>query len=122
LIERLEKMIKFAAQARKSLQLQKHRAVAIRAQLPKFEENYSVDKHYDPDRDRAEVKRLRALHRKAHKSAMRELRRDNQFIAAERAREQKEKDEAYKRKIRHITGILAQEQGEKNRLERESRR
>ncbi|RKP25632.1 nucleolar protein 14 [Syncephalis pseudoplumigaleata] len=118
----LERMVKLNGQTRKPLQLQRHRPVAIASHQPKFEENYSVDKHYDPDRDRAEVQRLRALHRKERKGAMRELRRDNQFIATERAREQKEKDEAYKRKIRHITGLLTDEQGEKNKLERKARK
>jgi nucleolar protein 14 len=115
-------MIKLNGENRKPLQLQRHRPMAIASHQPKFEENYSVDKHYDPDRERAETQRLRAQHRKERKGAMRELRRDNQFIATERAREQKEKDDAYKRKIRHITGLLTDEQGEKNKQERNARK
>lgn len=120
-LDALSKMHKYAMQTRKPLQLQHHRAIPIATYVPKFEENYSLDKHYDPDRERSQTKKLEAQYQKERKGAIRELRRDAQFIARERAKDTAEKDEQYKSKVRKIHGLLENEQAEKKQYEREKK-
>lgn len=111
--EKLVRMREFARQRRTPLMLQAHKPIAIASHVPRFDEGFSsTGKVHDPDRERAEAQKLRAAYRKERKGALRELRRDNQFLAAERAKEQKERDEAYKRRIKNIEGILAEDQHE----------
>ncbi|ORX88183.1 Nop14-like protein [Neocallimastix californiae] len=89
---------------RKSLQWQKRKPIPIASIVPKFEENYSVDKHYDKNRERAEHNKLKAQVQKEKKGALRELRKDNMFLARKRLQEIKEKDREYKEKIKGIYG------------------
>jgi nucleolar protein 14 len=107
---------------RKSLQWQKRKPIPIASIVPKFEENYSVDKHYDKNRERAEHNKLKAQVQKEKKGALRELRKDNMFLARKRLQEIKEKDREYKEKIKGIYGLLGNEQGEQNRMDRERKR
>jgi len=98
--------------SRTSLRLHNHRPLAIKTSLPKFEESYNPNKHYDPDRLRAESSKLKAEHRKERKGAMRELRKDSNFQAREGLREKRERDEAYEKKFR---GVVAEIQGDEGR-------
>ena len=79
--------------------------------MPKFEEFFHPDKHYDPDRERAELGKLKAEHKRERKGAMRELRKDANFIAREQLREKKEKDEAYEKKYRRLVAEIQSEEG-----------
>ncbi|KAG0235791.1 nucleolar complex protein 14 [Actinomortierella wolfii] len=116
--DRLEKLQTFAVEGRTPLQLQAHKPVPIASYVPKFEEGYSLDKHYDPDTERAQLAKLKSQVRKEKKGAIRELRKDAAFIARERMRAQREKDAAYNAKIKGIMSGLEVEQGEKNTEER----
>jgi len=91
---------------RKSLQWQKRKPIPIASIVPKFEENYSIDKHYDKNRERAEHNKLKAQVQKEKKGALRELRKDNMFLARKRLQEIKEKDKEYKEKIKGIYGYI----------------
>ncbi|XP_031490340.1 uncharacterized protein LOC116257584 [Nymphaea colorata] len=72
---------------RQPVQMRKQRPVPIKQFNPKFEENYVKGRDYDPDRERAEKKKfLRQLKRES-RGAARELRKDNQFLAAVKDRE-----------------------------------
>ncbi|RHZ78671.1 hypothetical protein Glove_158g41 [Diversispora epigaea] len=115
---KLENLQKFSKDNRKPLELQHHRPIPIPTYIPKFEEKFSVDRHYDPDRERAKLSKLRAQYKKERKGAIRELRKDNHFIARQRSGLIKEKDAAYKKKINRIMGILETEQGEKKAYEK----
>ncbi|KAF9970791.1 nucleolar complex protein 14 [Actinomortierella ambigua] len=116
--DRLEKLQTFATEGRTPLQLQAHKPVPIASYVPKFEEGYSMDKHYDPDTERAQLAKLQSQVRKEKKGAIRELRKDAAFIAREKLRVQREKDAAYNAKIKGIMSGLEVEQGEKNSEER----
>ncbi|GAO51440.1 Nop14-like protein [Saitoella complicata NRRL Y-17804] len=119
----IAKLCKFARQERKPLAMQAHRPVAIATYLPKFEEHYSLDKKsYDPDRERAQLGKLQAEHRREKKGAIRELRKDNAFLAREQIKTQKAKDQAYEVKMRKVHGSLQVEQAEKKEQERMKRR
>jgi len=97
--------------ARRPLELHHHRPLAIKTSIPKFEESFNPDKHYDPDRERADASKLRAEHKRERKGAIRELRKDAQFIARESLREKKEKDAAYEKKYKRLVAEIQGEEG-----------
>lgn len=94
---------------RKPLRLHNHRPLPIKTSIPKFEEVYNPDRHYDPDPDRAALSKLRAEHKKERKGALRELRKDANFMARHLLREKKEQDAAYEKKFKRL---VAEVQGE----------
>jgi nucleolar protein 14 len=108
---------------RRPLLLHNHRALPLKSMLPQFEENFNPNSHYDPDRERSQAARLEKEFKRETKGAMRELRKDNNFIARESLREKKEKDRAYdgmyKRLVQEVQGEAGQ-QG--NEWEREKKR
>lgn len=108
--------------ARQPLRLHNHRPLAIKTSIPKFEESYNPDKHYDPDRDRAEMSKLKAEHKRERKGALRELRKDANFIARESLKEKKERDSAYEKKYKRLVAEIQGEEGrESKNYEREKR-
>ena len=119
---RLHIQLRSCLSARKPLRLHNHRPLAIKTFIPKFEESYNPDKHYDPDRDRAEMSKLKAEHKRERKGALRELRKDANFIARESLREKKEKDSAYEKKYKRLVAEIQGEEGrEAKDYEREKR-
>ena len=115
-------LLEQARAARKPLLLHNHRPLPIKTFIPKFEESYNPDKHYDPDRDRASFNKLKAEHKKERKGAMRELRKDANFIAREALKEKKEKDAQYEKKYKRLLAEIQGEEGrEANVYEREKR-
>ncbi|KAI8052601.1 nucleolar protein 14 [Gilbertella persicaria] len=120
--DRLERQIKFCKEKRikTPLRMQSHRPIPIAQHLPKFENAYSMDRHYDPDHERSQQRKLEAQLKKEKKGALRELRKDSQFIARERAKERKQKDADYNKYVKGVMNILEGEQSEMKRLERES--
>src|SRR5258708_4840404 len=112
-------MIKFATENRKPLTPHEHKPVPIPTYAPKFDAAYSFSKSKDPDRERNESAKLKALYRKEFKGAMRELRKDNKFMATQRAKIQAEKDEAYKKKMAKVHGEIQEERAEEKRYLRE---
>jgi nucleolar protein 14 len=121
-ISSLTTHLKTANKARRPLLLHNHRPLAIKAAIPKFEDTFNPDKHYDPNRERAELNRLKAEYKRERKGAMRELRKDANFVAREKLREKKEKDAEYERKYRRLVAEVQNEEGrEANAYEREKR-
>ncbi|WVQ71682.1 hypothetical protein IAR50_001223 [Cryptococcus sp. DSM 104548] len=108
--------------SRRPLALQAHKPIPIASHTPKFEENYAIGHHYDPDVERNASAKLKALYKKEQKGAMRELRKDNRFLAGERAREQKAKDEDYNARMRKQEGSITAERAEEKAMEREKAR
>jgi nucleolar protein 14 len=96
---------------RKPLLLHNHRPLAIKLAIPKFEEGYNPDRHYDPDRERSDLNKLKAEHKRERKGAMRELRKDSNFIARESLREKKEKDDAHAKRERRLIAEIQGEEG-----------
>ncbi|KAL2814763.1 nucleolar protein 14 [Aspergillus granulosus] len=121
-ITNLTTHLKASQKARRPLLLHNHRPLAIKAAIPKFEDTFNPDKHYDPNRERAELNRLKAEYKRERKGAMRELRKDANFVAREKLREKKEKDAEYERKYRRLVAEVQNEEGrEANAYEREKR-
>lgn len=115
-------MLKFARQARKPLTLQSHKPIPIPSFIPKFDAAYAPGRRTDPDVERNEAAKLKALVKKEKKGAIRELRKDNRFIAGERAKMMRQKDDEYKTKINRIQAGLEQERSEEKRFERTKER
>lgn len=119
----LKKINTLLAQAklrRRPLLLHNHRPLAIKTSIPKFEESFNPDRHYDPDRERTELSKLKAEHKRERKGAMRELRKDANFIARESLKEKKAADAEYERKQRRLIAEINAEEGrEANNYERE---
>ncbi|KAL4872177.1 hypothetical protein BDV12DRAFT_151400 [Aspergillus spectabilis] len=118
----LSATIKTTYKLRRPLALHSHKPLAIKTAIPKFEETFNPDKHYDPNRERAELNRLKAEYKREKKGAMRELRKDANFVAREKLREKKEKDAEYEKKYKRLVAEVQNEEGrEANAYEREKR-
>ncbi|KAK2610920.1 hypothetical protein N8I77_004308 [Diaporthe amygdali] len=116
----LSRALKVATLSRRPLELHHHKPLAIKTFIPKFEDGFDPEKHYDPDRERAEMAKLRAEHKKERKGAMRELRKDANFLAREKLRLKKEKDAAYEKKYKKLVAEIQGEEGHAaNEYERE---
>jgi nucleolar protein 14 len=117
----LSRQLGFARDARTPLTLQDHKPIPIASYAPKFEDDFAPGKHYDPDAERNAASKLRAQYKKERKGAIRELRKDNRFLAGERARAQETKDAEYNAKMRKIVGSLNTERAEEKQMEREKK-
>ncbi|KAJ4422130.1 nucleolar complex protein 14 [Gnomoniopsis sp. IMI 355080] len=113
---RLARAIQVATLSRRPLELHHHKPLAIKTYIPKFEDDFDRDKHYDPDRERAEMAKLKAEHKKERKGAMRELRKDANFMAREKLRLKKEKDAAYEKKYKRLVSEIQGEEGHESKL------
>ncbi|KAF2088317.1 Nop14-like protein [Saccharata proteae CBS 121410] len=112
--------IRQALLSRRPLALHSWRPLPIRTAIPRFEEGFNPDKHYDPDLERREGAKLRAEYKRERKGALRELRKDASFVAREKLREKKEADKAYEAKYKRLVAEIQGEEGrEKNAYERE---
>ncbi|TRX93867.1 hypothetical protein FHL15_005249 [Xylaria flabelliformis] len=118
--KRLQTMLAVSKLARRPLELHHHRPLAIKTAIPKFEDQFDPDRHYDADKDRAELAKLKAEHKKERKGAMRELRKDANFMAREKLRIKKQKDAAYEKKYKRLVAEIQGEEGrEANAYDRE---
>ncbi|AEO66051.1 uncharacterized protein THITE_2113840 [Thermothielavioides terrestris NRRL 8126] len=107
----IARLLQLARLSRRPLELHHHRPLAIRTYVPKFEDSFDPDKHYDPDRERAELARLRAEHKRERKGALRELRKDAAFLQRENLRVKKERDAAYEKKFKRLIAEIQGEEG-----------
>lgn len=106
--------------ARRPLELHHHRPLAIRTFVPRFEDEFDPDKHYDPNRERAEAAKLQAELKRERKGAMRELRKDAHFMQREKLKIKKAKDAAYEKKYKRLVAEIQGTEGrEANAYERE---
>ncbi|OGM40988.1 putative rRNA maturation protein (Nop14) [Aspergillus bombycis] len=121
-VDKLDGHTSKARLTRRPLLLHDHRPLAIKTAIPKFEDTFNPDKHYDPNRERAEANRLKAEYKRERKGAMRELRKDANFIAREKLREKKERDAEYEKKYKRLVAEVQNQEGrEANAYERERR-
>ena len=121
-LNKLNKQITHSNLIRRPLLLHNHRPLAIKTSIPKFEESFNPDRHYDPNRERAEANKLKAEYKRERKGAMRELRKDANFVAREQLREKREREAAYHAKQRRLVAEIQNEEGrEANAYEKEKR-
>ncbi|KAK5666794.1 nucleolar complex protein 14, variant 2 [Batrachochytrium dendrobatidis] len=118
----IKSQILSAGLKRRPLQLQKRKAIPIATYVPRFEDGYSHDRRYDPDRDRAERSKMQSELKQERRGAERELRKDAAFVARQQLQEIKEKDAAYKKKMDKIMGQLASQEGAMRGVERANKK
>ncbi|KAK5941342.1 nucleolar complex protein 14 [Knufia obscura] len=117
LTSRLTTSLQTSINNRKPLLLHSHRPLAIKSSTPLFDTTYNpTRKQRDPDADRAELNKLKAEHKKERKGAMRELRKDANFMAREQLREKKVKDEAYEKKFKRLVAEIQGEEGREGKM------
>ncbi|RDL36838.1 Uncharacterized protein BP5553_06190 [Venustampulla echinocandica] len=120
LTQKFTLLLKSAQVARRPLELHHHRPLAIKTAIPKFEESFNPDKHYDVDRERVDAAKLRKEYKREKKGAIRELRKDAAVVARESLREKRERDEAYEKKYKRLVAEIQGEEGkEQKAYERE---
>jgi nucleolar protein 14 len=120
LTENLNVQLRLAHSNRRPLELHHHKPLAIKMAIPKFEESFNPDKHYDPDHERSESAKLRKEFKREQKGAIRDLRKDTKALARESLREKKEKDAAYEKKYKRLIAEIQGEEGhESKEYERE---
>lgn len=126
--DKLQELLSQAKRSRRPLLLHNHKPLAIKMAIPKFEESFNPDRHYDPNRERADLSRLKAEHKKERKGAVRELRKDANFVARENLREKRDRDTEYEKKYRRIVAEIQGEEGreakayEKEKMGRQGKR
>ncbi|OWP01996.1 hypothetical protein B2J93_4622 [Marssonina coronariae] len=120
LMQTLTTLLSHSRLTRRPLELHHHRPLAIKTSIPKFEESFNPERHYDPDRERTELAKLKKEHKRERKGAIRELRKDAKILASSSLREKKERDAAYEKKQRRLLAEIQGEEGhEKKQYERE---
>ena len=95
----LESMMKISEERRSSrgvLQWRKSVKVSIEVKNPRFQADYTFKKDLDPDENRAKLKQLTRQSKRETKAAMRELRRDSDYIDQLTYAEQNEKKDKLK--------------------------
>ncbi|KAK5702438.1 nucleolar complex protein 14 [Elasticomyces elasticus] len=108
-LQHLTALLDASRQARKPLMLHNHRPQALRLSNPKFEEGFNPDRHYDPDRERSEAGKLKKEFKRERKGAVRELRKDANFVAREQLRSKRVEDEEHKRRERRLVAEIQSE-------------
>ncbi|KZT60152.1 Nop14-like protein [Calocera cornea HHB12733] len=121
-VDGLTRMLKVARQTRRPLLLQAHKPIPIATYIPKFDEGHRWTKRHDPDAERNAAAKLRAEYKQERRGAMRELRKDNRFLANEKAKKQAEKDRSYKERMRKVEGTITEERHEEKLWEKEKMR
>lgn len=116
----VSRLLKFATQSRRSLRLQAHKPIPIPTYIPKFEQTSSnYLRNRDPDHERNEAAKLRAQVKQERKGAIRELRKDARFLAAEQQKKEKEKAKTYNDRMKRVFGSIESERAEEKAMERE---
>ncbi|KAF9534593.1 nucleolar protein 14 [Crepidotus variabilis] len=119
-IDTLQRLLKFAGQARKPLRLQSHKPIPIPSYVPKFESSSSnYLRKREPDHEKNQSAKLRAQYKQERKGAIRELRKDAKFLANVEQKKQVEKDRAYNDRMRRVFGGIEGERAEQKKMERE---
>lgn len=109
--QKVDRLLRAATLSRRTVELHHHRPLPIKMNIPKFEDKFDPNKHYDPDSERAQLNKLKAEHKKERKGAMRELRKDAHFMAREKLRVKKAKDAAYDKKFKRLVAEIQGEEG-----------
>lgn len=113
-------MLKFSGQARRPLKLQAHKPIPIPTYIPKFEHTSSnFLRNRDPDHERNEAAKLQRQYKQEKKGAVRELRKDARFLAAEQRKKQKDKDKEYNEHMNKAFSSLESERAEQKAMDRE---
>lgn len=109
LLPKNEKISGLLEGSSKSLQLQKHKPLALPLLTPDFAADYSLEhrKRSGQDADEQSAARMKRAMKREYKGAVRELKRDAAFLAEHKVKETRKKDAEYKAKMNKIMGSIA---------------
>eukprot|EP00058_Branchiostoma_floridae_P006087 XP_002591575.1 hypothetical protein BRAFLDRAFT_131025 [Branchiostoma floridae] len=94
------------------LQYEKLKPKPLKLYEPKFDEDYNPERKMKGSRKQKEKERLLKMHKREMKGAVREIRKDAQFLARQQLQEQMDKDAERKRKVKEIMHHLSSQEGE----------
>ncbi|KAJ8316910.1 hypothetical protein KUTeg_004814 [Tegillarca granosa] len=121
-IKELEKFISDHQHGiKKSLVIQKKKPKSLKMFEPEIEDEIGIKKSKKKrgtTRDFNEKQRMLHKYKKEFKGAMREIRKDTQFLARQQLHEQIEKDEDRKRKVKDLYQMLATQEGDYKAMKR----
>ena len=87
-------------------------APQVKQYNPKFEDSFVKGKDYDPDRQRAEERRLKKMLRKEERGAIRELRKDASFMANVKDQEKSKLHARLENSAKRAMSFLEQQQAD----------
>ena len=98
--------------SRRLLQMQKEiqRPKAIKSYRPMFDEEYIVRKDNDPNRERAEIKKLKRQIARERKGAAREIKKDSLYVARKQHEEREEWEADVQKKYNNVIDFLDKQQ------------
>jgi len=106
----VELRIERAIAGRRPLRLQRRAPVPIKLLNPVFDDDFQPGRDADPDRERAQLQLLKRKAKKEHKGAARELRKDGAFLAGEREREKRQRDDYLEARGRRAVQIMQEQE------------
>ncbi|KJE95874.1 hypothetical protein CAOG_06277 [Capsaspora owczarzaki ATCC 30864] len=105
-----------ALSVRRPLEMQRRKAEAIKMYNPKFEMSYEGRKHSsgtsDHDRELNQTARLKHAVQREKKAALREIRKDNQYLSHLELKDQRKRDATRVQNVNRLQNILSQQQHE----------
>ncbi|XP_076458056.1 nucleolar protein 14-like [Babylonia areolata] len=114
----LHSLKKDAEQPLEALTLQKERPQPLKLIDPKMDEVFDGRKKRKGTREQLERQRLKHKVKKEFKGALREIRKDTQFLANQKLEETKKKDAERQGKLKRIYADLSNQEGEVRALKR----
>ncbi|XP_046571254.1 nucleolar protein 14-like [Haliotis rubra] len=124
-VSSLQQYLKGESQkARKSLVFNRVKPKPLQMFEPQIEETWDGHKKKSSGGNKAYNEKQRLLHKvkKETKGAMREIRKDSQFLARHQQQETMERDSDRKRKVKVLYGHLANQEGDYNKLKKKKKR
>ncbi|XP_067656248.1 nucleolar protein 14-like [Haliotis asinina] len=124
-VSSLQKYLKGESQkARKSLVFNRMKPKPLQMFEPQIEETWDGHKKKSGGSNKAYNEKQRLLHKvkKEMKGAIREIRKDSQFLARHQQQETMEKDSDRKRKVKVLYGHLANQEGDYNKLKKKKKK
>ena len=104
------------------MRMQRAPVVAIKQFNPAFDDDFAPTISMDPDRERAEVQKLRRQTKKEKKGAMRELRKDGAFLAARRDEERRKTSDYLEARGKRALTLLETQEHDVKEMKKEKRK
>lgn len=99
----------------------KQKPIPLRMFTPKIVEVLDYGKRRGNTKEQREMERTKHKYKKEFKGALREIRKDNRFLAQEKLQETMSRDSERKRKVKELYGSLGTQEGEWKALRRKKK-
>lgn len=118
----MEQLQKGSSRRQNVLIQEKKKPQPLKLLEPKIEERFDGRKHKKGNKTTLEKQKLLHKYKRELKGAVREIRRDNQFLAKQKLEEQLERDNERKRKLKELYHDLSVQEGHCKSIERLKRK